>query len=173
MSNSVRLTSVDLFREAVAVPGADRWPFELARVQLLYGERLRRTGANRESRALLNAAIERFQWLGARPWAERALSELRATGQTRLRGGSESTTTHLTPREYQIATLAASGLRNKEISARLFLSERTVADHLHRAFPKLGVTTRAGLRDALESMAHEPSDESLDFGHSAEIAAES
>jgi DNA-binding CsgD family transcriptional regulator len=160
------------FRQAVAVPGADRWPFEFARIQLLYGERLRRAGANRESRALLNAAIERFQWLGAHPWSARALSELRATGQTRLRGGSESPEKHLTPREYQIATLAASGLRNKEISARLFLSERTVADHLHRAFPKLGVTSRAGLRDALASIAQETGDESLDFGHSAEIAAQ-
>jgi DNA-binding CsgD family transcriptional regulator len=164
--------AIDLFREAVAVPDADLWPFEFARIQLLYGERLRRAGANRESRALLNAAIERFQWLGARPWAARALSELRATGQTRVRGGPESPEMHLTPREYQIATLAASGLRNKEISARLFLSERTVADHLHRAFPKLGVTSRAGLRDALASMAQEPGDESLDFGHSTEITAQ-
>ena len=163
--------AIDLFRQAVAVPGADRWPFELARIQLLYGERLRRAGANRESRPLLNAAIERFQWLGARPWGARALSELRATGQTRLRGGSESATTHLTPREHQIATLAASGLRNKEISARLFLSERTVADHLHRAFPKLGVTSRAGLRDALASIVPQTGDEPLDFGHSPEIPA--
>ena len=164
--------AIDLFREAVAVPGAERWPFEFARVQLLYGERLRRAGANRESRALLSAAIERFQWLGARPWTARALSELRATGQTRLRDASEGTAKHLTPREYQIATLAASGLRNKEISARLFLSERTVADHLHRAFPKLGVTSRAGLRDALAFIAQETGDEPLDFGHSPGIATQ-
>jgi DNA-binding CsgD family transcriptional regulator len=161
--------AIDLFREAVATPGAERWPFEFARVQLLYGERLRRAGGNRESRALLNAAIERFEWLGARPWAARALSELRATGQTRLRDASTGTAKPLTPREYQIAALAAGGLRNKEISARLFLSERTVADHLHRAFPKLGVTSRAGLRDALAAIA---GDESFDFGHSTEIATE-
>ncbi len=164
--------AIDLFCEAVAIPGAERWPFEFARVQLLYGERLRRAGANRESRALLNAAIERFQWLGARPWTARALSELRATGQTRLRDASEGAAKRLTPREYQIATLAAGGLRNKEISARLFLSERTVADHLHRAFPKLGVTSRAGLRDALASVAQETGDEPLDFGHSTEIATQ-
>ena len=164
--------AIDMFREAVAVPGADGWPFEFARIQLLYGERLQRAGANRESRAPLSAALERFQWLGARPWAERALSELRATGQTRLRGDSGGTAKHLTPREYQIATLAASGLRNKEISARLFLSERTVADHLHRAFPKLGVTSRGGLRDALASMEQEAGDESVDFGHSAGIATQ-
>ena len=138
----------DLFAEALAVPESERWLFEFARVQLLYGERLRRAGATRESRAQLASALERFQWLGARPWAARALDELRATGQARTRGvrhGSEP----LTAREQQIVTLAAGGLRNKDIAEQLFLSERTVATHLHRAFPKLGVTSRAALRDAL------------------------
>ena len=49
-----------------------------------------------------------------------------------------------------IATLAASGLTNRQIGERLMLSPRTVGAHLYRAFPKLGVTSRAGLRDALE-----------------------
>jgi DNA-binding CsgD family transcriptional regulator len=141
----------DRFAEALAVPEAERWLFEYARVQLFYGERLRRAGATRESRAQLAGALERFQWLGARPWAARALDELRATGQVRIRaapGGADP----LTAREQQVATLAASGLRNKDIAGQLFLSERTVATHLHRAFPKLGVTSRAALRDALESM---------------------
>ena len=44
--------------------------------------------------------------------------------------------------------LAAS---NKQIAEQLFLSVRTVAAHLYRSFPKLGVTSRAGLRDALAS----------------------
>ena len=51
--------------------------------------------------------------------------------------------------------LAASGLSNKQIGQRLFLSHRTVAAHLYRAFPKLGVTSRAGLRDALDSLPAE------------------
>lgn len=141
----------DRFAEALAVPEAERWLFEYARVQLLYGERLRRAGATRESRAQLAGALERFEWLGARPWAARALDELRATGQVRIRavpGCAEP----LTAREQQVATLAAGGLRNKDIAEQLYLSERTVATHLHRAFPKLGVTSRAALRDALESM---------------------
>lgn len=140
----------DLFAEALAVPESDRWPFEYARVQLLYGERLRRYGATRESRAQLTAALDRFQWLGAHPWASRALDELRATGHARSRGvphGAEP----LTAREQQIATLAANGLRNKDIAEKLFLSERTVATHLRHAFPKLGVTSRAALREALAS----------------------
>ena len=55
----------------------------------------------------------------------------------------------LTPQELQIARLAASGLTNKQIAERLFLSPRTVGGHLYQIFPKLGITTRAALRDAL------------------------
>jgi DNA-binding NarL/FixJ family response regulator len=55
----------------------------------------------------------------------------------------------LTIQEYEIASLAAGGLTNKEIGQRLHLSHRTVSTHLYRIFPKLGVTARAALRDAL------------------------
>jgi DNA-binding NarL/FixJ family response regulator len=48
--------------------------------------------------------------------------------------------------------LAASGLTNKQIGERLFLSHRTVGFHLHRLFPKLGISSRAALRDALASL---------------------
>jgi DNA-binding CsgD family transcriptional regulator len=56
----------------------------------------------------------------------------------------------LTPQELQIARLAASGMTNKQIAERLFLSPRTVGGHLYQIFPKLGITTRAALRDALD-----------------------
>jgi DNA-binding CsgD family transcriptional regulator len=46
--------------------------------------------------------------------------------------------------------MAADGLTNEEIGRRLFLSRRTVASHLYRVFPKLGVTSRAQLSVALE-----------------------
>ncbi|MGW0631812.1 helix-turn-helix domain-containing protein, partial [Streptomyces sp. NPDC002758] len=55
--------------------------------------------------------------------------------------------------ERQIAELAAMGLTNKQIGERLFLSHRTVGSHLHRLYPKLGITSRAALRAALEAMA--------------------
>ena len=61
----------------------------------------------------------------------------------------------LTHQEFEIVSLAASGLTNKQIAERLFLSPRTVGGHLHRAFPKLGVATRAALRDALGSLPPE------------------
>ena len=55
----------------------------------------------------------------------------------------------LTPQELEVVQLAAGGLTNREIATRLFVSPRTVSTHLYRAFPKLGVSTRAALRDAL------------------------
>ncbi len=55
----------------------------------------------------------------------------------------------LTPREREVATLAATGLSNREVATRLFVSLRTVENHLHRAFSKLGVTSREELAGAL------------------------
>jgi DNA-binding NarL/FixJ family response regulator len=128
-------------------------------VQLLYGERLRRARATKESRPHLAAALETFERLGARPWASRAASELRATGQAQARADHRDRDS-LTPQERQIAMLAAAGLTNKEIGQRLFMSHRTVGAHLYQIFPKLGITTRAALRDALASQPPAPGPES-------------
>ncbi|WP_328623849.1 AAA family ATPase [Streptomyces sp. NBC_00353] len=139
-----------LFTKALAVAGAERWMFDFARVQLAYGERLRRVRATTESRGPLSAALSTFEHLGARPWVERAETELRAAGSGRRRPGA-STAHTLTPQELEIARLAASGLTNKQVAERLFLSHRTVGAHLYQIYPKLGITSRAMLRDALES----------------------
>ncbi len=55
----------------------------------------------------------------------------------------------LTPREREVATLAATGLSNRDVAARLFVSLRTVENHLHRAFSKLGVSSRDELSGVL------------------------
>jgi DNA-binding CsgD family transcriptional regulator len=154
-------TAPSLFAEAISIPGADSWPFDLARVELAYGERLRRLRAMKESRRHLTAALRAFERLGARPWAERALQELRATGQTKPRFDQRDRDA-LTAQEREIASLAASGLSNKEIAQRLFLSHRTVGAHLYRIFPKLGITSRAALRDALAALLT-PTDASADL----------
>jgi DNA-binding CsgD family transcriptional regulator len=146
--------ALELFQAALALPGIDRWQFDLARVRLAYGERLRRHRAMTEARVQLGAALEIFERLRTRPWVERTSAELRATGQTRPRAGDNALDS-LTPQELEIVRLAASGLTNKQIAERLFLSHRTVGGHLHRAFPKLGVATRAALRDALENVPRE------------------
>ncbi len=138
-----------LFERALAIPGADRFPFDLGRVRLCCGERLRRARDTANSRAQLTAALEIFERLRAGPWAARATAELRAAGQTDSRAGQRGRDS-LTPQELEIAELAAAGLTNKQIGQRLFLSHRTVGAHLYQIFPKLGVTSRAALRDALE-----------------------
>ncbi|WP_448639702.1 response regulator transcription factor [Geodermatophilus sp. URMC 63] len=53
--------------------------------------------------------------------------------------------------EREIAELAAGGASNREIGERLYMSPRTVGSHLYRIFPKLGITSRGGLRDALNA----------------------
>jgi DNA-binding CsgD family transcriptional regulator len=141
--------AVELFEEALAVPATDRWPFDLARVQLAYGERLRRTKATAHARTQLTAAVDAFQRLEARPWAERARNELRATGISIGRTAASIGPASLTPQQREIANLAAAGLTNKQIGERLNLSPRTIGTHLYQLFPKLGVTSRAALRDAL------------------------
>jgi DNA-binding CsgD family transcriptional regulator len=140
-----------LFDQALAVPGAARYPFDYARVQLLYGEHLRRGRYTADSRAQLAAALETFERLGAVPWTRRAAGELRATGQTKPRI-RELARDPLTPQEREIATLAAEGLTNKQIAQRLYLSHKTVGNHLFRIFPKLGISSRAALRDALTAL---------------------
>jgi DNA-binding CsgD family transcriptional regulator len=147
-------TADAMFKIAITSPAGEELPFQLARVQLLFGERLRRRRAMSAAQVQLSAAIEIFERLGARPWVERATAELRGTGQRKPRAG-ESVLDRLTPQEFEIVTLAASGLTNKQIAERLYLSDRTVGGHLHRAFPKLGVSTRASLRDALGSIPPE------------------
>jgi DNA-binding CsgD family transcriptional regulator len=140
-----------LFEKALATAEVARWSFDTARVQLAYGERLRRSRATAQARTALRNAVDTFRRLGAQPWEERARKELRAAGGSQPRG-PEAAPRILTPQEREIAHLAASGLTNKEIGARLFLSHRTVGAHLYQIFPKLGIRSRAALRDALDAL---------------------
>ncbi|MFI5614900.1 AAA family ATPase [Amycolatopsis sp. NPDC051903] len=145
--------AVERFEEALAIPDVDRWQFDAARVRLAYGERLRRARSTALSRGQLLAASEVFDRLGARPWAERTAKELRAAGWSSSTGARTGLPVGaLTAQEREIARLAASGLTNKQIAEKLYLSHRTVGAHLYQIFPKLGVTSRAALRDALAAV---------------------
>jgi DNA-binding NarL/FixJ family response regulator len=123
------------------------WPFERARLQLAHGILLRRDRPS-AARAVLRAAAETFDALGAQPWADRAHSELRASGATRRRRPADGVN-QLTPQELQVARLVAEGLTNREIGTRLFLSPRTVSTHLYRIYPKVGVGSRTELVSVL------------------------
>jgi DNA-binding CsgD family transcriptional regulator len=138
------------FEAALALHAGLPMPFERARTLLLYGERLRRAKQRAEARGPLQEALDAFERLGARPWAERARAELRATGQTSGRR-AETAAEQLTPHELQIALLVAQGMTNREAAAALFVSTKTVEHHLRGAFRKLGVRRRAELARVMAS----------------------
>jgi len=120
-------------------PSLDR-----ARTLLLLGEHLRRERRRVEARPHLRDAAEEFERLGARPWAERAWSELRASGERVRRRDDDRA--RLTPQELQIAGLVVVGSTNKEIAGQLYLSPRTVDAHLRSVYAKLGIASRGQLR---------------------------
>jgi DNA-binding CsgD family transcriptional regulator len=137
----------------LAGEAATRWPIDLARTQLIYGERLRRVRRTGEARVHLAAAHDTFRRLGATPWVTRAEHELRAAGHpATATTATPASTNALSPQQLEIAQLAASGLTNKQIGERLYLSHRTIGTHLYAIFPKLGITSRAALRDALRNL---------------------
>ncbi|MQY29821.1 hypothetical protein NRB56_54140 [Nocardia sp. RB56] len=137
----------ELFAAAL---GADLtgWPAERGRLHLAYGEWLRRQRRIVESRTQLRTARELFDALGFVAWSERARLELRSAGESSPNRDPDARE-RLTPHELSIAQLAAQGLTNREIGQRLYLSHRTVSTHLHRIFPKLGISSRGDLAAVL------------------------
>ena len=123
--------------------------FERARAELLWGERLRRSGRRLDARAKLRSALHEFERIGAVSWAERAREELRASGETARRRGP-ALVNRLTKRELEVSLLAGDGATNREIATRLFLSTKTVELHLGRVYRKLGIRSRTELARALQ-----------------------
>ncbi|GAB2853116.1 LuxR family transcriptional regulator [Actinocorallia aurea] len=136
-----------LYQEALDAD-LSHWPTARARLLLSYGTWLRRRRRILEARVPLRAARDAFDALGHLALGEKARHELRASGESSDLRAPE-TADALTPQELHIARLAAAGLTNREIGQQLYLSHRTVSTHLYRLFPKLGITSRAQLRDAL------------------------
>jgi DNA-binding CsgD family transcriptional regulator len=119
-------------------------PYDAARVQLAFGEHLRRCGRRVDARDHLKTALETFRDLAAEPLVERATSELRASGET-ARKRDPSTLVQLTPTELRIAQLVNQGMSNKEVAELCWISPRTVAFHLRNVFTKTGVSSRGEL----------------------------
>jgi DNA-binding CsgD family transcriptional regulator len=124
--------------------------FERGRTQLCYGERLRRARRRTDAREQLADALATFESLGATPWAERALQELRATGVTARARHDPTLTDQLTPQELRVALMVADGATIREAAGQLFLSPKTIEAHLTRVYRKLDVHNRAQLARALE-----------------------
>jgi DNA-binding CsgD family transcriptional regulator len=137
-------TAEGLYREAIERLGTSRAVSYLARTHLVYGEWLRRENRRVDAREQLRVAHDVFGRLGAGGFAERARTELLATGENVRRRTSHGRA-DLTPQETQIARLALEGLSNPEIGTQLFISPRTVQYHLHKVFLKLDITSRTQL----------------------------
>jgi DNA-binding CsgD family transcriptional regulator len=137
-----------LYREAIDRLGRTSIRLQLSRAHLLYGEWLRRERRRLDARGHLRTAHELFREFGAEAFAERARVELEATGEY-ARKRTVDTLDQLTPREAQIARLAAQGETNREIAARLFISASTVEYHLRKAFRKLDIKSRTQLAQRL------------------------
>jgi DNA-binding CsgD family transcriptional regulator len=164
-----------LYEVAFALPDAQRWPFDLARLRLAHGEQLRRARSTTAAREQLLLALDTFTDLGARPWIARASTELRAAGHATDRGSGgprRAGQAALTAQEREVAGLAASGMTNRQIADRLHLSRRTVDAHLYRVFPKLDITGRAALRDALDRLGDRQASAGQDTDAPPEPAAQ-
>jgi DNA-binding CsgD family transcriptional regulator len=115
-------------------------PFELGRTLLVKGEIQRRAKQKRVATASITQALEIFEELGARLWAERARGEMERVG-----GGVGATAGELTPTERRVAQLVVEGGTNREIADALFISVKTVEANISRIFGKLGVRSRTEL----------------------------
>jgi DNA-binding CsgD family transcriptional regulator len=134
------------YRSALEWHAATPDRYECARTELALGSWLRRTRRRGDARGALRSALDAFELLGARPWAERAARELAATGE-RVRRREASPVDQLTPQERQIAQLLARGRTTRETAAVLFLSPKTVEYHLRHVYQKLGIRSRAELTE--------------------------
>jgi DNA-binding CsgD family transcriptional regulator/predicted negative regulator of RcsB-dependent stress response len=117
-------------------------PFERARTLLALGQLLRRRKERREARDALKEALGAFEELGAPLWAGRASAEL---ARVPVRRASSD----LTATEETIAGLAGTGLTNREIAKRIYVSPKTVESNLARVYRKLGIRSRAELGRAM------------------------
>jgi DNA-binding CsgD family transcriptional regulator len=135
-------------RDAAAVLERSPARLEHARALINLGAGLRERREREQARAPLARALDVAHRLGAATLAERARTELIASG-ARPRRPAQSGRDSLTPAELRTASMAAQGLTNRQIAEALFVSARTVEAQLHQAYAKLAIGGRAELAEAL------------------------
>lgn len=130
--------AIDAAEESLRWAAQTEMPFEHARTLLVHGQLQRRARHKQSARHSFEAALAIFEQLGANLWSEMAHADL-------LRVAHRSPPGALTATEERVAELAASGMKNREVAAALFMSPKTVEANLARIYRKLGITTRAEL----------------------------
>jgi len=132
-------------REAVETLAASDNRTEEARARLDLGGLLLGGGRRRDGRRELEAALRLALDRGVRDVAQAAADALEVAG------GAPATLRfdELTASERRVAQLAAAGRTNREIATDLFVTPKTVENHLTRVYAKLGVSSRQGLAEVL------------------------
>jgi len=139
---------IELLTEAVRI--GRRYPTRLEYIYALVdlGAALRRENQRAAAREPLRKGLELSYRGGATVLAERARTELTATG-ARPRRVQLSGVESLTPSERRVADLAARGLTTRRIAGSLFVTPKTVEYHLRHTYRKLDISSRTQLTDAL------------------------
>jgi DNA-binding CsgD family transcriptional regulator len=138
---------IDLLGEAVETLSSSALRTEEGRARNDLGIALLRSGLRSEGRQQLEAALEIVAAVGDRPAAERISQELEIAGAAPKRYRFDE----MTASERRVAELAAEGKTNREIAEELFVTPKTVENHLTRVYAKLGVSSRKALSGALSS----------------------
>jgi tetratricopeptide (TPR) repeat protein/DNA-binding CsgD family transcriptional regulator len=126
--------------EALRVGEEATGPFERARTDLVYGERLAEESTATRAESMLGAALERFVALGAEPWAERTQKAIRRLG-AEVPEPEQGRLSRLTDRELQVALAVGSGGSVRDASVGLLLTVPTVERNLASALSKLELTS--------------------------------
>jgi DNA-binding CsgD family transcriptional regulator len=132
------IKALERSRELIENIGAP-WPYELARTLLALGQVQRRARRKAAARATLEEALEIFERLPSRLWAEQTRTELDQISGRPSRSGA------LTPTEARVAEIVAAGRSNAEAAQELFMSPKTVEWNLSKIYKKLHVRSRAEL----------------------------
>jgi DNA-binding CsgD family transcriptional regulator len=139
---------IEQLTEAVTVLRAAPAPLELARALIDLGAAHRRAGARTRAREVLHEALDLAHSTGGIRLANLARQELVVAGGRPRRAAIRGRDA-LTPSELRIAQLAAEGKTNRQIAQALFITQRTVENHLTSTYGKLDIRSRPGLRAAL------------------------
>jgi DNA-binding CsgD family transcriptional regulator len=138
----------EAFADALVLLDRVPHPYERARIELVWGERLHRSKRTSEAATHLERALAHFEALGAVGWADRTRRNLEVVSG-KARQAQPRRTDVLSAQELRVAQHAAAGMRDREIAATLYLSPRTVESYLQSAYRKLDVTNRTQLAAVL------------------------
>jgi DNA-binding NarL/FixJ family response regulator len=139
---------IELLEQSVTVLEPTPMRLELAYSLTELGAALRRAGARIAAREPLRQALDLAVRCGATPLAQRARDEALAAG-ARPRRPWTTGVQALTPSELRVAQLAAQPLSNRDIAQALFITTKTVSDHLSSTYRKLNIHTRDQLTTAM------------------------